>query len=300
MKPNRKVPIKPRDKTEYILSTLKKLQHKAEEQYVISRILHKLDDLSIEFVCQQYLVPDEDSYLLDLFFPQFQIFVEVNERGHASASGIYKDEKRNKKIQEKFGLLPIVIKTYGEDRQLLEISEINKQVDEFVDTLRTQKQNLMREGKFVPWDYDIKFNPEHHARHGVLKVEADVTLETQSDVLRMFGQSYKAWQKGAWDWKGTEFDVWFPKFFKSSAWVNKYAEDGTTIIEQKLDGGKAYDFTNKKRKRVVFPHFKDQFGNRYYKFVGVYEIDDANSGEYKIVHKLISKSINLQNPNSIF
>lgn len=292
-----KVPTKPRNKTEYILSTLRKLQHKAQEQYVVSRVLHKLDDLSIEFVCQQYLVPDDKSYLLDLFFPQFATYVEVNELGHASPDAIIEDALRKTNIQENFGLNLVVIKTYDNKRNLLEISKINKQVDDFVDTLQRKKLQQLKAGKFIPWDYDKKFNPEHHARHGVLKVEADVTLATQSDVIRMFGQSYKAWQKGAWDWKGTEYDVWFPKFFKSSAWENRYAEDGTTIIERKLDGGKAYDFNTKKRKRIVFPHFKDQFGNRYYKFVGVYEIDYHKSSEFSIFHKQISNSINLENQN---
>ena len=135
MKPNRKVPIKPRNKTEYILSTLKKLQHKAEEQYVISRILHRLDDLSIEFVCQQYLVPDEDSYLLDLFFPQFQIFVEVNERGHSSPIGIYKDEKSKDII--KFRIGEIFVRHGSKSERANYVDIIN-----FVENIRNDERQI--------------------------------------------------------------------------------------------------------------------------------------------------------------
>jgi hypothetical protein len=61
------------DKTNYVLKSLSKLSSKATEQYVISRVIHCLDDLSIEFVCQQHLSPDGKGYVLDLFFPQFLI-----------------------------------------------------------------------------------------------------------------------------------------------------------------------------------------------------------------------------------
>jgi len=291
---------KPKSKTEYILSALRKLQHKEHEQYVISRILHKLDDLSIEFICQQYLVPDSEAYLLDLYFPQFGLFVEIHEHAHAAIEKVKDDKIRNAEIESVFGLRLFVIKTYNDEHTLLNIEQINLQIDTLVNLIKKEKLQREKSGAFVPWDYDKKFDPAHHARHGILRVDADITLLKQVDVIKMFGVQLGALQRGAWDWKGTDYDVWFPKLFRSGKWENRFADGGTSIIESKIGGGKAYDFTNKKRKRVVFPHFKDQFGNRYYKFVGVYEIDYAKSGEYEIVHKLISKSINLQNPNSIF
>ena len=40
-------------KTEYIHLSLKKISHKKWEYFLISRILHRLDDFEIEFVSQQ-------------------------------------------------------------------------------------------------------------------------------------------------------------------------------------------------------------------------------------------------------
>ena len=290
---------KPKNKTEYILSALRKLQHKRHEQYVVSRILHKLDDLSIEFICQQYLVPDSKAYLLDLYFPQFDLYVEIHEPAHADTEKVQEDKIRKTKIESAFGLRQFEIKTYCDESTPLNIEQINAQIDTLVNLIKKEKLQKEKAGEFIPWDYEKKFDPTHHARHGILRVDADITLLKQVDVIKMFGVELGALQRGAWDWKGTEYDIWFPKLFRSGIWENRFSDCGTSIIESKLGGGKAYDFSNKKRKRVVFPHFKDQFGNRYYKFVGVYEIDDAKSGEYEIVHNLISKSIDLQNSNSM-
>lgn len=284
---------KPQSKTEYILSALRKLQHKRHEQYVISGILHKLDDLSIEFICQQYLVPDNKAYLLDLYFPQFGLYVEIHEPAHANIEKAQEDKIRNTKIETVFGLRLFVIKTYLDEFTLLNIEQINLQIDTLVNLIKKEKLKKEKAGEFIPWDYDKKFDPTHHARHGILRVEAEITLLKQVDVIKMFGVELGALQRGAWDWKGTDYDIWFPKLFRFGTWDNSFADDGATIIESKLGVGKPYDFTNKKTKRVVFPHFKDQFGNRYYKFVGVFEIDRKASRTNHIVYRRIATAISL-------
>lgn len=284
---------KPKSKTEYILSALRKLQHKRHEQYIISGILHKLDDLSIEFICQQYLVPDSKAYLLDLYFPQFGLYVEIHERAHAAIEKVQEDKIRNTKIERVFGLRLFVIKTYLDEFTPLNIEQINFQIDTFVNLIKKEKLKKEKAGEFIPWDYDHKFDPTHHARHGILRVDAEITLLKQVDVIKMFGVELGALQRGAWDWKGTDYDIWFPKLFRSGIWVNHFTDDGTTIKESKLGGGTPYDFTNKKTKRVVFPHFKDQFGNRYYKFIGVFEVDRTASRSNNIVYRRIATSISL-------
>ena len=71
------------DKEEFIFRSFRKISNKKEELYVITRIFHLLDDLEIEFVCQQKVrKPDGEIYLVDMFFPQFKIYLEVNEAYH--------------------------------------------------------------------------------------------------------------------------------------------------------------------------------------------------------------------------
>lgn len=56
------------------------IKHKKTESYVIHRIWDKLDDASILFKGQQeVLLPNGKHALADLYLPQLNIFVEVNE-----------------------------------------------------------------------------------------------------------------------------------------------------------------------------------------------------------------------------
>ena len=70
-------------KAEYITNSLSKINHKKWELYVISRIIHKLDDLDIEFICQQHILLENSSAFADMFFPQFNIYLEINESHHS-------------------------------------------------------------------------------------------------------------------------------------------------------------------------------------------------------------------------
>ena len=44
-------------KDEYLLRNFSKIRHKKWELFVITRILHNLNDSNIEYVCQQYINP---------------------------------------------------------------------------------------------------------------------------------------------------------------------------------------------------------------------------------------------------
>lgn len=60
------------DELTYYARLLTKLRNKKYEFYVVSRIIHLLNDTEIQFTTQQ-LVRKEDGgrYLIDLYFPQF-------------------------------------------------------------------------------------------------------------------------------------------------------------------------------------------------------------------------------------
>ena len=54
------------DKDEFIFQSFRRISNKKEELYVITRIFHLLDDLEIEFVCQQKVrKPDGEIYLVE-------------------------------------------------------------------------------------------------------------------------------------------------------------------------------------------------------------------------------------------
>src|SRR5690606_1447796 len=76
-------------KLDYITRILQKTNKKRIENYVISRIWHQLNNDEIKISHQQYIYRGDGKYALtDLYFPQLNYHIEVNEEFH------YKDEDK--------------------------------------------------------------------------------------------------------------------------------------------------------------------------------------------------------------
>lgn len=57
-------------KYKYIKAQIAKTNKKNDENYVITRIWHKLDNEDVKFITQQYVVRADGKYALtDMFFP---------------------------------------------------------------------------------------------------------------------------------------------------------------------------------------------------------------------------------------
>jgi hypothetical protein len=63
---------------DYISCILNKMRHKKYECYVLSRLWHRLDDLTIEINPQQYIARENGFALADLYLPQFNLVIEVD------------------------------------------------------------------------------------------------------------------------------------------------------------------------------------------------------------------------------
>jgi hypothetical protein len=62
------------DKREYLIKTLSRTKRKDYENYVIGAIWHRLNNLEIKPVSQQYVQRSDGKYaLLDLYFPQMNV-----------------------------------------------------------------------------------------------------------------------------------------------------------------------------------------------------------------------------------
>ena len=84
-------------KLEYMERLFAKISKKKTESYVISRIWHQLNDDRVKFVVQQYIRRTQDKYALaDLYLPQLNIFIEINEPFHKNNAEV--DKIRNEEI----------------------------------------------------------------------------------------------------------------------------------------------------------------------------------------------------------
>jgi very-short-patch-repair endonuclease len=115
------------DKKEYIIRQLGRTKNKKYEVYVVSRIIHLLNNFDIKFVTQQYVTRPEGRALTDLFFPQVNLHIEVDEPYH-------KDNIENDKIRE----ADIVNATNHEVLRVdvsKSIEDINSQIHEIVENI---------------------------------------------------------------------------------------------------------------------------------------------------------------------
>lgn len=105
------------DKKNYIATSFKKMAHKKYEYYCISRIIHRLNRMDVEFTTQQlFSRKDGRRALADLYFPQLNWSVEIDENYHLSNKST--DEERtidieydDKLIREKLRSLEEIVDT---------------------------------------------------------------------------------------------------------------------------------------------------------------------------------------------
>ena len=133
-------------KDQYHLRNLSKIKHKPWELFVISRILHNLNDPDIEYVCQQYInIENSDkSYLADICFPSLKIYYEIDESQHASERHIDKDQIRQREILEATDWEEHRIKVHNGDNPPKDrpMNEVIQEVDEFIKFLKKRKREI--------------------------------------------------------------------------------------------------------------------------------------------------------------
>lgn len=284
----------------YISRALSKIQHKKYELYVLSRIIHKLDNPQIRYVFQQYATRNEDTgqyALIDLYLPQLGIAIEVDEPHHKEQ--YTEDQIRQKEIEE----LNIEVKRiicYDDT-----IENVNKQIDDLVQTIENSVKKLG--DAFQPWEglngYD------YYAKKGYFDVNDDTELSSPTEICNCFGFKH-ACQRGArklnsrsntliW-WPHENYAVGDKMIDEKSIWYNKL-EDEETIVEYdlRLNGDDEIDkFCNKEinveRERIVFYRKHNMFNDKLYRFVGVFKIDiDETRKKKKRVYKRIATEINI-------
>jgi hypothetical protein len=291
-------------KADFITDSLSKIQHKKWELYVISRIIHLLDDLEIEFVCQQHiLLKNGSSAFADLFFPQFNLYVEINEKAHADEQNKKLDAIRQHEILQAIDAKQYKIQTYVEEESVsdIKLSELNLKIDLFIELLREKKQRLRESGQnlFKPWDLERKYDPQTFIDLGYLDSHENPCFRSQRDALRCFGYTKGHYQRGTWrhpSW--TSSQVWFPRFVKHGLWRNVLSDDESRITETLLDSSQIAKHKNLNQDSVTkytFAKTKDRLGNRLYRFVGAFILLNEHSTDDTLVrtYQLVDTRIDL-------
>lgn len=277
-------------KSDYILKSLKKLSHKTWELFIITRILHKLDDDCVEFVTQQLVKrPDGRRAHTDIYFPQLDLHLEIDEPHHSNQ--LHDDDVREQDIIMVTGHKIKRIKIEGKT-----LPTIRSETDNFIQTVKELKRARIERGDFAAWDWVKKFSAKPIIDKGYMAVADNVTFRTQAEAMRCFGFTGKGFQRGAWIIPdGTQDIVWFPRLFTHNIWENELSADGKHIFERAINDEAVKSIAKQlkeskdcpDRKFIVFAKAKDSLGANLLRYVGIFRLNLFASTERVIRFDLL-------------
>ena len=290
-------------KLDYMARLFRSIRNKRFESYAIQRIWHQLDDERVQFVTQQYFRLENGGYALaDLYLPQINMVVEIDEGQHTDPGNKILDAIRSQQIQSvndaEIQRIPICIDRKKDEWYTM--AEFNNRISEVVALI---KQRIEESGNnFRPWSGDDMLSPEYHIRKGYLAVSENDYVRNIDDAAAIFNT--KAIHKGFLRAGGFNVPqkpgtiVWLPSV-NNQYWHNSLSSDGKTIWEYpKKDSQKRSSHVNAMLEldetRIAFFREKDALGFNFYKFVGVFKLDKKKTlAENKCVWVLISDKYEL-------
>jgi SET and RING associated domain len=270
---------------DYIARFFQKISHKPYENYVLTRLWHKLDSYEIQMILQQYVKREGERHAkTDVFFPQIGLHIEVNEPIHYGSDWqIQQDEIRKIEIENKTGHRLETVDCRAS------LQEIHVRVDELVSLIKTSIDVAKQNGTFRQWRPKESRDPQFWIEKKIIRVKDEVIMPRIEDICTLLGADPQKTKKG-FQRKGgiphpnlSKTLIWWPSIWSRKGWQNKKLEDGVYITESHNDPElllKNYQSNkNSNEKRIVFLFDTDILGFTGYYFMGIYELDETHSNE---------------------
>ena len=286
------------DKREYLIKTLSRTKRKDYENYVIGAIWHRLNNLEIKPVSQQYVQRSDGKYaLLDLYFPQINVGIECDEAYHEQ--NVEPDKIREAKVEQALSALQT-----GKDFTLIRINA-NTGIDEFEQQINEaveQIESLYEKYGCPKWSEE-KDSIEQVLDSGVLSLYDNLQFAKIIDIAKCFGRDYKAMQASTF-FLDKNTVVWCPKLAiemngelkapSAAGWLNVLSEQWdriTTIVPEDKEQQEKY--RKQDLKALVFAQSKNTLGKTSYRFLGVYAFEKSEDNHKKVTYKRISETYSL-------
>jgi very-short-patch-repair endonuclease len=282
------------DKKEYIMNQMKKTFGKKYENYCINRIISLVNRLDLKFVTQQlFKRKGKNIALADLYFPQINLWVEIDEEQHltnrelddARTRDVIENNTMTEEVKKKYEALEEVVYAGLEEPMRIivyketTIEVINEQIDEIVKEIKNRIEKLGT--RFVPWEF-VNFEPEYYLNKGSIDVSDNAKFKTIDKIAQLFNMvvpfhdkmhGYFCIKENIYCWcpilklTGDECD--------KNAWENEISSDGNTIYEVSKKRNSEYleEVLNQDQIRYIFTKYKDETGEKIYKFKGVFILD---------------------------
>lgn len=279
-------------KKEYLIKTLSRTKRKDYENYVVNRLYTLLNDLEIKPMTQKYVkrpIDGKSGYaLIDLYFPQFNIGIEVDEAHH-----ITQEELDKLRLEDIISIMD----NYDEQRIIVSnktLEEINLDIDEKVEYIKAKKLEQLKNNDFKKW---LEIPAEQYFMNkDKITIYDDIEFAKINDASNIiFGTNYNGQQQAYFPIPTISTPktmAWFPQLaienegeFKAvtSGWRNTLNDEKDTIVESN-DFGKNVDVPMDGLTRIVFMKIKNSItGNSNYKFLGIFK--PVSKIEGKVTYK---------------
>ncbi|WP_208560770.1 AbaSI family restriction endonuclease [Marinilactibacillus kalidii] len=268
------------DKVTYLIKTFSRTKRKDYENYILNALWQRIDCLNIRPVTQQYVRVSADKYyLIDLFFPQINMGIEVDEAFHKKT--IESDLKRVLTMEQKLSAV-------REDR-LFEVKRIDATLPLQALTERIQDVAEEIKAKIIAydikkWDTDVSVK-EWIEKNGFLSIDDFYRFRLITDVAnQLFFKKYKGYQQAGFNMTVADksVEVWFPTIStgekeEHNQWLN-YLDDSWCVLTEKnirQDGKAAYHDVGELR--IVFAKIRDHFGKFSYRYIGNFKLDSISA-----------------------
>lgn len=268
------------DKKEYVARMLSRGTNKVYETYVINAIYQKVDNPNLIIETQKEMRLENGYHpLIDLYLPQLNIAVEVDEGQHAIEENALHDVIRQQAIisQARRSCIGTEIQferviTYG-----VTLEELNHRIDEVVSMIR---ERIEKRTKPLVWKSEEELLDDVK-KQGIIE-EDDSCFRTNAEIINLvYGKDYAGYQKATYRL------LWFPVMSDvdpesgmvtdRATWVNFFNQTYSIIYEksndpEKNEEKKKWALWDEKNRtvRIVFVRDRDGFGKPRKRFAGVF------------------------------
>lgn len=266
------------DKLEYVARSLSRGTNKVYETYVINAIYQKVNNPNLIIETQKE-IKLENGYrpLIDLFLPQLNIAIEVDEGYHASETQHNHDIWREKSINSQISK-PCIGDSILFERVIahdVSLEEINARIDEIVRLITSKIESRTTP---LVWKSKEELLEDIKKRR---TIELDDCFDSNVQIINLvYNRSYSGWQKATYRL------LWFPvisdkdddgTLTSRASWQNFFNQTHSIIYERADNSS-----LNERKKewaladeqngivRVVFVKDRDSFGKTRKRFAGVF------------------------------
>ena len=258
-------------KREYLIKTLSRTKRKDFENYIINGIWHRLNNLDIQPVTQQFVQrSDGKRALIDLYFPQINYGIECDEAYHIG--NMENDITRELTMEE---MLNSINETEDFILRRVPAYECIENIDKNIARIVDEIKELVSSRNITLWDINRNASEVALAKMK-LSVNDNLRFNMIIDICKCFGKNYKGMQRCFFN-IGNDYQIWCPKLAiktkdsvkaVSNGWLNLLSDDWEYISESNDTRSAVAPTLIGRKERITFAKSNDILGRNAYRFIG--------------------------------